>query len=292
VPSAGLTDTQGAGVHFDRASLIQLGQRYAAAYDELEAKSPQKASIPAKYQLLWQDEFAGDKLDPSKWGFPSYKEREAALVNTEGTVIVSDGTLKLRAFHRGDKLHAAIIESRGKFQRRYGWFEARMKMHRLQGLHSCFWLQTPTFHKFPDDPAKSGTEMDIMEWFGAGRRSGWAGMNVYYRGSEKNVRSRSIPNFALMGGPDEAHAGLPLADMSETFHVYAAHWTPDACAFYCDGIEILRDTQAVSQVDEYIVFSLLSSNWERPRLKLESLPDELIVDYVRVYGEPALPNAP
>ncbi len=239
---------------------------------------------PADYRLVWQDEFEGTKLDDAKWRFPGYKEREAAIMNDEGTVIVSDGTLKLNAFLRGDRLHAAIIQTNGLFQRRYGWFEARMQMHRLQGLHSCFWVQTPTFSKFPNDPAKSGTEMDIMEWFGAGRRSGWAGMNIYYRGDGGSVRSPSIPQFQLMGGPVEGDPKSPLADMSAGFHTYAMHWTAGAVVYYCDGVEIMRDAKAVSQVDEYIVLSLLSSNWERPRLKIELLPDSLTVDYVRVYA--------
>lgn len=243
---------------------------------------------PDGYQLVWSDEFDGDELDTTKWRFPGYQEREAAMVNSEGTITLKDGQLKLNAFMRDEKLHAAIIQTNGKFELTYGWFEARMKMHRLQGLHSCFWVQTPTFNKFRNDPAKSGTEMDIMEWFGNGRRSGWAGMNIYYRGEKGSVRSPSIPKFHLMGGPLDSDPQSPLGDMSADFHTYAMHWTAEAVIFYCDGIEIMRDTETISRVNQYIVLSLLSSHWERPRLKLDQLPDSLTVDYVRVYA-PAEP---
>lgn len=281
VPSTGLADSQGKGVHFNRASLITLGRRYALAYAQT---APVIVQRPAGYKLVWSDEFDGEKLNTTKWRFPSYKEREAATVNDEGTVTVADGMLKLNAFVTGEKLHAAIIQTNGKFERTYGWFEARMKMHRLQGLHSCFWVQTPTFNQFPNNPAQSGTEMDIMEWFGSGRRSGWAGMNIYYRDEKGSVRSPSIPQFQLMGRPIEGDPQSPLGDMSAEFHIYAMHWKAEAVSFYCDGVEIMRDTEAISNVNQYIVLSLLSSNWERPRLRLNQLPDSLVVDYVRVYA--------
>ncbi|MDB6006912.1 MAG: glcA [Prosthecobacter sp.] len=239
---------------------------------------------PASYQLVWQDEFEGKQLDMTRWGMPGYKKREAATINGEGTIVVSDGVLKLNAFEKDGEICCAIIDTRHKFERTYGWYEARMKMHRLGGMHSCFWLQTPTFKKFPDAPEQSGTEMDIMEWFGPKRRSGWAGMNVYYFGEKGNVRSPSIPQFHLMGGPVEGDPAGPLADMSQDFHIYAMHWTAEACIFYCDGIEIMRETKVISAVPEYIVLSLLCSNWERPRLEVAKLPDALQIDYVRVYA--------
>jgi len=192
--------------------------------------------------------------------------------------------LKLNTFLKDGEIHCPIIDTRGKFERTYGWYLARMKMHRHAGLHSCFWVQTPTFAKVPGSPSQSGTEMDIMEWFGPNRRSGWAGMNVYFRGDKGSVRSPSIPQFHLMGGPVDGDPKSPLADMSQDFHIYAMNWTPKACVFYCDGIEIMRETKAVSKVPEYIVLSLLCSNWERPKLDVAKLPDTLQVDYVRVYA--------
>ena len=281
VPSTDMKSADQNMVHFNRAAFALFGRRYAEAFNKITRKPVNR---PADYQLVFEDNFDGTTLDTSKWGFPGYKKREAALVNTEGTITVSDGLLKLNAFQREGELHCAIIDTRGKFDRAYGWYETRMKMHKLQGMHSCFWVQTPTFNKFPNDPAQSGTEMDIMEWFGSGRRSGWAGMNVYYRGEKSSVRSPSIPDFSLMGGPSDIDPKRPLGDMSADFHAYAMHWTPDFCAYYCDGIEIMRDTKAVSHVPQYIVLSLLSSNWERPKLDLTKLPDALTVDYVRVYA--------
>lgn len=246
---------------------------------------PPSPYVPAGYRLIWNDEFEGTELDRTKWGFPSYKRRGAAVMNTPGTHVL-DGTGLLRLVTRvegtGD-VHCAIMDTRGRMERAFGYFEARIRFQKLQGHHGCFWLQTPTFRGATNEPAKSGTEMDIIEWFGAGRRSGWAGMNIYYWNGTANTRSPSIPDFAKMGGPVEGDPKSSLGDLSDGFRTYGLLWTPDVCVMTCEGVEIMRDTQAVSHIPQYVVLSLLCSDWERPRLKLDQLPDEMAVDYVRVY---------
>jgi beta-glucanase (GH16 family) len=247
-----------------------------------------KDQVPTGYKLVWQDEFDGQELDRSKWSMPSYKEREGQVMNTPGTTRVQDGLLYLETFERDGRLHGPIIDTRGRFMPTYGYFESRIRFHRLQGHHGCFWLQTPTFGKLPDDPAKSGAEIDIIEWFGAGRRKGWAGMNIYYGGVNGKVRSPSIPRFDLMGGPVESDPSSPIGDLSDRFRIYGLLWTTNACVFTCEGVEIMRDSQAVPAIPQYIVLSLLSAQWERARLDPAKLPDAMAVDYVRVYQ----PSAP
>ena len=240
--------------------------------------------VPRGYHLVWNDEFDGVALDRSKWGFPGYKEREEALVNTEGTVVVDgQGHLVLSTFQKDDRIHCAILDTRGRYEPRYGYFEARVRFQKMQGHHGCFWLQTPTFRAAEDNPAVSGTEMDIIEWFGEGRRKGWAGMNIYYAGTNAHVRSPSIPRFDLMGGPVESDPSSPVGSLADAFHVYGLLWAPETCVFTCDGVEIMRDTQSISAVPQYIVLSLLSAQWERARLDTARLPDPMTVDYVRVY---------
>lgn len=242
---------------------------------------------PAGYQLVWADEFEGEQLDTSKWGYPSYKEREGMLVNTPGTAVVKGGQLQLHTLEREGRLHGCIIDTKGARRFQYGYFEARIQFQQQQGHHSCFWLQSPTIKKGDNDPAGAGTEINVMEWFGAGRRKGWAGMNVYYYAGGHSVRSPSVPQFHLMGGPDESQPLRPLADLSTAFHTYALLWTPQSLCFYCDGTLIMKESQAVPQTPEFMVLSLLSSEWERARLDTKRLPDPMRVDYVRVYQMPA-----
>jgi beta-glucanase (GH16 family) len=245
--------------------------------------------VPEGYTLTWQDEFAGDALDRKKWGFPSYKQRGAAEINSEGCVRVADGMLHLTTLWRDEKVHASYVYTRGRFTQRYGYFECRLRFHKHQGHHGAFWVQTPTFKGQVDKPGESGTEMDIIEWFGGGRRRGWAGMNIYYWGKHPDgridkVRSPSIPDFPKMGGPVERDPDSPMADLSDGFRTYGLLWTKTECVFFCDGVEIMRDTEAISHIPQYVVLSLLCADWERPRLDTDKLPDGMQVDYVRVYA--------
>ena len=244
--------------------------------------------IPSDYRLVWQDEFEGDKLDRKKWSLPSYKQREAAEMNSEGTIRVANGLLYLTTLWRDEKVHASYVQTRNRAEWKYGYFECRLKFQKYQGHHGCFWLQTPTFKGAIDKPGESGTEMDVIEWFGADRRWGWAGMNIYYYGKKPDgtldkIRSPSIPDFPIMGGPIESDKNSPMDDLSEEFRTYGLLWTEKKCVFYCNGKEIMCDTEAISHIPQYVVLSLLCSHWERPRLDVSKLPDGMQVDYVRVY---------
>lgn len=243
------------------------------------------------YQVVWRDEFVGDMLNTDNWTMPSIKVREAASLNSDGTIVVEGGLLHLKTLWRNEKVHASYIQTRGRHEWKHGYFECRLKFQKLQGHHGAFWVQTPSFRSFTDQPEKSGTEMDIIEWFGSGRRHGWAGMNIYYwgttdKGVPGSVRSPSIPDFPKMGGPQDGSPDSPMKDLSEDFHIYGLLWTEKECAFFCDGVEIMRDVKAISQIPQYIVLSLLCSHWERPRLDVAKLPDEMQIDYVRVYQKP------
>jgi beta-glucanase (GH16 family) len=248
-----------------------------------KAQPSPTAGLPAGWKMVWHDEFDGSALDSTKWKPPGYKIREGQQLNTPGTATVSGGMLQLSAFIKDQQLHGPIIETKNTQRFRYGYFESRLKMQSQEGHHSAFWLQTPVPQGTFNDLAQAGTEIDIIEWFGPGRRQGWAGMNIYYPKDGQLVRSPSKQNFALMGGPDPARPQRPLADLGAAFHTYSLQWSPEELVFRFDGLVVMRDNQAVSKADEYLVLSLLSSSWERPRLNLKRLPDSMLVDYVRVY---------
>jgi len=272
--------------------LALLGSNVNGLCEETDSGFSGQSKLPAcvatDYTVVWRDEFEGKVLKTENWTMPSYKTRDAASLNSEGTISVADGLLHLRTLWRDDAVHASYIQTRGRHSWKHGYFECRLKFQKHQGHHGAFWVQTPDFQSFVDQPGKSGTEMDIIEWFGAGRRRGWAGMNIYYWGTTNDgmpgkVRSPSIPDFPKMGGPVEGQPESPMGDLSDDFHVYGLLWTEEECVFFWDGTEIMRDTQAISQVPQYVVLSLLCSHWERPRLDVTKLPDGMQIDYVRVY---------
>ena len=69
-----------------------------------------------------------------------------------------------------------------------------------------------------------------------------------------------------------------------TYHVFSVEWTPTEYVFRIDGKETLRTSAGVSQTEEYLILSLLVSNFESLRVTSpDQLPQTMSVDWVRVW---------
>ena len=94
------------------------------------------------------------------------------------------------------------------------------------------------------------------------------------------------------GGVQTRVAGGALADQDSygsdwagTYHVFSVEWTPTEYVFRIDGKEALRTSAGVSQTEEYLILSLLVSNFESLRITPEQLPQTMSVDWVRVWQQ-------
>jgi beta-glucanase (GH16 family) len=251
-------------------------------------KQPAKRSpyVPDGYGLVWSDEFNGKALDTRKWQYRQLGKRESALITKESVSLDGKGFLRLTTFKRGGTIHTGMIGTQGLFQQKYGYFEARIKFARLQGQHGSFWLQSPTYGKFLDDPGRSGAEIDIIEYFGAGRKDRGAAVNVYWNPYKpKPVRAgpKTLDLDAILG--KAAKSDEAARELSDDFHVYALLWTSKEYVFTIDGNEVYRTGEGLSHQPQYLVLSLLCSDWERKRLDDSKLPEAMVVDYVRVYAK-------
>ena len=105
-----------------------------------------------------------------------------------------DGYLHLFNNRQGDDLLLSMIRSDTLFQ--YGYFEARIRFQHLEGHHGAFWLQSPTYRDSPDDPAHSGAEIDIIEFFGNGRPVKAVKHGIFWKrlqwGKSRMVRIRPV----------------------------------------------------------------------------------------------------
>ena len=117
------------------------------------------------------------------------------------------------------------------------------------------------------EESRDRTEIDIVEipW-----RDGRITMNLHWD----------------RHGQDHKTAGANRAKMpelTEGFHDYALLWTAEEYVFYVDGKEVWRTKAGkVSQVPEYLLLTEEIGDWGGD-IKKAKLPDEFLVDYVRVY---------
>lgn len=218
------------------------------------------------YQLYWQDDFNGGKLDTTKWHIRGIGARATGYV-AEEAVTIDKGYLKLHAIKRNDSMFIGAVGTQHAFMTTYGYFECRAQLQRSPGVWGAFWLQSPGLSG-GDDPAVYGAEIDIMECF---RKLG------------ADIVSHNV-HWGPYGAGQHTTRGMQsyLKGVGDGFHLFALEWTPEKYIFYVDGYKFYEVTQGISKTDEYIILSMELPN-EIKDLSKTKFPDVFIVDYVKVY---------
>jgi hypothetical protein len=155
----------------------------------------------------------------------------------------------------------------------YGVAAARMRFPRSLGQHAAFWLQPRGL--LTTGPTPWGAEVDVVEWYGARGRREVMGSAVHE---------------PMPGGTKRQHGGLVrnpdrfLASRSDSwwtrFHVFSVEWTPTEYVFRIDGRVVWRTDEGVSDVPEFLILSMLSSDFELPMVGTDPTPRTAEVDWV------------
>lgn len=291
------------------------------AYSQKEGRNEGyiKSNLPRdkKWQLVWSDEFEGEKLDSTKWNYRLYYWGfKSPTFTKEGVELDGNGHLRINLIRKGDNFYSGHLQTGSntfdiprdpnikgpwlfgakqpaKFMHRFGYYEIRCKLPHNDGWHAAFWLQSPSIGSHPD-PRYCGVECDIMEnykqhtegtigcgcgWGGYGKENKWYG-----------------------------HFWYPYKDTEDGWHTYGVDWSPKGYAFYADGKLVGKQMAPecpVSEVDQFILVSTECHGYHHsanrggleskapdgwngkpvPELYKAILPDYFEVDYVRVYDE-------
>jgi beta-glucanase (GH16 family) len=253
------------------------------------------APATADLSLVWSDEFDGTSLDTGNWtvdigdGCPSlcgWGNNELEYYRAEN-VTVSGGYLTLTAkdeYYGGRYFTSGKVHTRNKHSFLYGRIEARAKIPTGDGMWPAFWMM-------PQDDVYGGWaasgEIDIMETANA---TDWIGGTLHFGGS--------WPDNASTGGT-YSPGGVNFAD---DFHVYAIEWEETEIRWYVD--DVLYSTKYSSQwysdgapgnplapfdQDFYIILNAaVGGNYTgctEVGCVTADLPQEYVIDYVRVYQE-------
>jgi beta-glucanase (GH16 family) len=154
----------------------------------------------------------------------------------------------------------------------YGFAAARIRTQSARGQHAAFWMQAVGGQK-TGGPEKGGAEIDIIEYFGDDHPEGGLTSFTYFldKGGNKRTVGGWLPDAKRLGD-----------DWSEEFHVFSVEWTPEEYVFRIDGQVTQRLEGPTSGVPEFLILSLLSSDYELPRFNGE-LPETMEVDWARVW---------
>ena len=194
-------------------------------------------AVLAQGELVFSDEFnakAKTAPDPSKWtheiGGKGWGNREHQYYtnSTDNAYHDGNGNLVIEArkipgdrfscWYGPCKYTSARLITKGKFEKMYGRFEARIKVPRGQGIWPAFWLlgRNIDFVGWP----RCG-EIDIMEYIGKEPRKVYGTVHGPGYSGEKGIGSSTkLKN---------------KGEFADDFHIYSIEWTKNKIVWRMDG---------------------------------------------------------
>jgi beta-glucanase (GH16 family) len=248
---------------------------------------PVKAQNSGNWQLVWADEFSqldGSSPDASKWAYDTgatgWGNAELQHYTTRtNNVRIEDGKLvieALRESYLGANYTSARMKTFGKVSWLYGRMEARIKIPRTAGIWPAFWMLGTNI-------ASAGWpecgEIDIME--NIGREPKWIHGTIH--GPGYSGRKAIGAKYALPGNEDFA----------DNYHVYAVEWTTNALKWFVDGVQFHVATASQLPAGAHWVYTrpqflilnvAVGGNWPGNPDETTVFPQQMFVDYVRVYS--------
>jgi len=268
----------------------------ATAYQGLKATTSKTVDTSQWLVPTVTDEFSGSRLGPM-WAMRGQDyEPTSKRICSKGdpkAVKVGGGAVRLSVLKDRSRSGKCAAKSRkvtkkisyringhigtaGMFDFKYGVAAARVKMQKLQGQHASFWMQPVGENK----PGSDGHEIDIIEYFGDKHPQGGLTSFIHWYKGNRLIKTGSwIKNSTsfLKNKQD---------GWSKNYHVFSVQWTPKVIIFRIDGKETWRTSARVSKAQQYLILSLLASDYEALELTDKQLPQHMYVDWVRVWETP------
>jgi beta-glucanase (GH16 family) len=242
--------------------------------------------------IVWSDEFNqpdNSLPDPTKWGYDTggggWGNNELETYTTTNARILG-GQLVIEADQSisGGKTNytSARIKTEGKWSWAYGRMEARIKIPRGQGIWPAFWMLGTNIDAGVGWPTCG--EIDIMENIGKTSDQGTDHGTIHgpQGGNDYNGGQGVGNSYTLPGG----------AALADAFHIYAMEWTPNQIKWFLDSTQFFTATPAslpsgatwvFTQPQFFILNVAVGGNWPGNPDATTVFPQQMIVDYVRVY---------
>lgn len=194
----------------------------------------------------------------------------------------TDGYLHIAARNPANGVYtSARLKSEGLQSFQYGRLEARIKMPEGQGFWPAFWMLGDSINSTPW-PACG--EIDIMESVGSTPSTNYGSIHgTGFTGTQIGTAT-TLANGAKFG---------------DAFHTFGIVWSPKLMKFYVDSPTNVYATYTPASLPQgavwpfdagkffFILNVAVGGSWPGAPDKTTVFPQEMLVDYVRVYAEPA-----
>ena len=246
-------------------------------------------------KLVFEDEFdgrAGKAVDVAKWtaetGGGGWGNKELQYYTDSGENAYLDGGLLvikaikldsssgLRCWYGKCKYASARLITKGKFEIKYGRFEARIKVPRGRGVWPAFWLL--------------GSNIDGVGW----PRCGEIDVMEHIGREPSNIYGTIHgPGYSGANGISGSYIFPNNQKVADEFHVYTVEWTKNEIRWFVDGMhfktvtpkDLSRDAQWVFDQPFFIILNFaVGGQWPGRPDDTTAFPQAMLVDYVRVYS--------
>jgi len=276
--------------------LIFTNMDFEGDYVELPTEASElpvsKTTFPKGYtakDLIWSDEFSSKTLKTDIWNYETgngnwgWGNQEAEyytartsnvyIADIPGSNSIDNKALAIKAMRDdigGCQYSSGRVQTSGKQQFKYGYFEARIKMDNgmAQGIWPAFWM--------------------------LGTNGSWPGCGEY--DIMEHVNAANYINSTLHWQADNgehAYSGLakafPTGDMN-TWHTYGMDWSADRITFYLDGVQVYsqgytNDASELFTSPAYFILNVaVGGNYIGNVLPASGWSNStMYVDYVRVF---------
>lgn len=208
-------------------------------------------------KLAFSDEFDGSALDSAKWatmGDPA----AISFFNVAKLKVVRISLIK-----RDDMIQTNGISTRGKFQQVRGYFEASIRMNANPGHTGNMSIRGKDDKVVP---------YILALWEGTGEDNLHPWARYLDDKGQHDLRSTEGGKKILKGG-----------EPSKKFNTYGILWTEKSFVWFVNGKQIHKVDRTPITAPMTVQFTHRIGEWERPKLILKDLPDDVDIDWVKVW---------
>jgi beta-glucanase (GH16 family) len=208
-------------------------------------------------KLAFSDEFDADKLDETKW-----------VVSGDRTVLsfVKVGkasAIRISLLKREDMIQYNGINTRGKFEQARGYFEASIRMNAYKGHGASMVLRGK-------DEKVTPFAMALWESQGDDKITPW--IRILDDKGQHEMRPERQDKTALKPG-----------EAAKKFNTYGILWTEKSFSWFVNGKQVHKVDRVVVDAPMSLHLSHRIGEWERPNLNLKQLPDDVDIDWVKIW---------
>jgi hypothetical protein len=230
-------------------SLLLLGSAALLAVDPTSGK-----------KLVFSDDFTTDKIDDTKWNLSGKPE---AFSIVKGGKEKDGKVLRITLIQGVDMLQYNGINTRGKFEQMYGYFEASIRMPAYKG-HTAY------FKAGAIDEKLSPMTYLSFEGLGADTIMPWA----------KVVNDAGTHDYRPEGKMTQF---LKPTEATKKFNTYGVLWTEKSYVWFINGKQVHKLDRAEFKKPMIISVYHRVAEFERPSLNLKQLPDDVDIDWVKAW---------